>query len=100
MFMSREGNNSKSRFPRLLELNKHHQDYNMMHRDMRHDINFNSYLELVGLKGGVHGQRPSIGSRDERRDLQYKISKVQVPTFDGKKMVVRAWVYQLQSTSS
>lgn len=56
MFASKGGDGSKSRVPGLLELNKHHQDYNMLHWDVWHDISFSSYLELLGLRGGLQGQ--------------------------------------------
>lgn len=47
------------------------------------------------MKEGTHGQRHSGGSRSGK-ELQHKISKLQVPSFDGKKMTTRAWVHQLQ----
>lgn len=56
MFTSKEGEDSRARVPSPLEMNKHHRDYNMLDPDVRQDINFSSYLELLGLKGGSHGQ--------------------------------------------
>lgn len=55
MFAPKGGEVSRSRVSGPLELNKHHQDYNMLHPDVRRDINFSSYLDLLGLKGGSHG---------------------------------------------
>lgn len=44
MFAEKGGEDSKARVPGLLELNKHIRDYNMLHLEVKQDINFNSYL--------------------------------------------------------
>jgi len=61
MFAQKGGDDSKARVPSSLELNKHYRDSNMLHQEVRQDINFSSYLELLRLKGGSHGQRQSEG---------------------------------------
>lgn len=65
----------------------------MLHRDVRRNINFSSYLELLGVKEGTHGQHHSGGSRSGKKELKHKIDKLQIPSFDGKKMIARAWVH-------
>lgn len=96
MFVVDEDENPRVRVLDLLELNRFHRDYNMLHRDVRRDISFSSYLELLGVKEGMHGQRHSGGLRSGK-ELQHKIGKLQIPSFDGKKMTIRVWVHQLQT---
>lgn len=57
-------------------------------------MNFNSYTEIMGLKGvnshGMHSQSILLG---DRRDLQQMINKMQVPLYDDQKMTARAWLH-------
>lgn len=55
IFATKGDENPKARVPDPLELNKLHQDYNMLHRDVQRDISFSGYLELLGVKEGTHG---------------------------------------------
>lgn len=45
----------------------------------------------------MQGQHHSGGSRSGKKELQHKIDKLKIPSFDGKKMTARAWVHQLQT---
>lgn len=49
----------------------------MLDPDLRRDINFNGYLEFLGLKGNsTHGPRHSRSQWEEKEDLQCKINKM------------------------
>lgn len=56
MFTLIRGQDPKEGVPSLLKLSKLHQDYNMLHMEVRRDINFSSYIGLLGLKGSLHVQ--------------------------------------------
>lgn len=66
-----------------------------MDPELRKEVNFNGYLEILGVKGGnPHSQWNPKG---ENKDLQNKINKMQIHPSDGKKMTARAWLHQLQT---
>lgn len=98
MFAQRSGEEAKGRAPNSLELNQIFKEYSRLDPTLRRDVNFSGYLEILGLKGNnSHGQRNSNNLWDEKRDLQNKINKMQVPMFDDKKVMTRAWLHQLQT---
>lgn len=84
MFAPKGSEDLKAKVTGSLELNKLHRDYNMLHIEVRWDISFSGYLELLGLKGGPHGLCHSGGSWSGN-ELQHKIGKMQVPSFNGKR---------------
>lgn len=77
MFAQKVGEASKGKAHGQLELNKIFREYTMLELDLRRDINFNGYLEILGLKGGnAHGQRHSRGQWEDKRNLEHKINKM------------------------
>lgn len=63
---------------------------------MRRDMEFNGYLELLGLRGGKNHSTHTISNAHLYiKDLEHKINNLQVPMYEGKKMIVRAWLHQL-----
>lgn len=64
-------------------------------------MNFNGYLEFIGLKGGPnHHAQSQSHSWGSKRDLQQKLNKMRVPMYDGRKVTARAWLHQLQTYST
>lgn len=62
----------------------------MLDPRLRRDMNFNDYLEILGLKGGSsHGTDSQSYSWGDKRDL--------VPMYDGRKMTARTCLHQLQT---
>lgn len=89
---------TKNRVLGPLELNQIFKDYSMLDPWLRRDVNFNGYLAILGLKGrSLHGPHNSSSLWDDKKDFEHKISKMQVQMFDGKKMMARAWLHQLQT---
>lgn len=88
---------AKSKIPNALKVNQIFKQYSMLDPGLRKDVNFNNYLELLGLRGSSsHGQRHA-SSLWEEKDLQHKISKMQVPMYEIKRMMTKAWLHQLQT---
>lgn len=58
------------------------------------------YLSLcIGIFGQkASGSHTHGGSWEDRRDLQQRLSRMQVPLYDGNgKMIARAWLQKLQT---
>lgn len=61
------GEAAKNKVPSPLELNELFWEYSRLDARSRRDVNFNSYLELLGLKGSIsHGQRHANSPWDEK----------------------------------
>lgn len=90
MFAKKSTNEAKNRFPDPLELNQIFKEYSMLDLGLRRDMNFNGYLEILGLKGSIsHSTHFQSNSWGDKKDLQQKINKMQVPFYDGQKMTTR-----------
>ena len=49
------------------------------------------------MKEGTYVKCHSGGLRSGKKELQHKIDKLKIPSFDGKKMTTRAWVHHLHT---
>lgn len=98
MFAQKTEGAARVKVPSPMELNQLFHEYSQLDIGLRRDVNFNCYLELLGLKGSSsHGQCHASSPWDERRDLQHKVNKMQIPMFHGARMIARAWLHQLQA---
>lgn len=98
MFAQKTETTAKGKVPSYVDLNQLFREYSRLEAGLRRDVNFSSYVELLGLKGvGSHGQRHASSPWEEQRDMQQKLNKMQIPMFDGVKMTTRAWLHQLQT---
>lgn len=69
----------KGRVPGPLELNQIFKEYSMLDPGLKRNVYFNGYLEISRLKeSSLHGPHNPNISWDEKKDLQHKISKMQV----------------------
>jgi len=50
MFSKTSGEEVKNRVPGPLELNQSFREYSMLDSGLKRDVNFNGYLEILGLK--------------------------------------------------
>lgn len=79
-------------------MNEIFREYSTLDPELRRDMNFNRYLEILGIKGGhTHHMQSSSHSWGNKRDLHQKLNKMQVPMYDGQKVMGRAWLQQFQT---
>jgi len=70
MFANKLGELAKNRVPGPSELNQIFREYTMLDPGLKRDVNFNGYLEILGLKGsGTHGPHTPSSSWGDKRDL-------------------------------
>lgn len=78
------------------ELNHLYREYSLNSQEFKNNVTFSLRLEFLGKR--VYGSHTHDGFKDDRRDLQQRLSTTQVPLFDGRnKMTIRAWLQKLHT---
>lgn len=72
MFAKKLGDEAKNKVPGPLELNQIFKEYSMLDLGLRRDMNFNNYLEILGLKGAnSHDMQSQSNLWGDKRDLYH-----------------------------
>lgn len=76
MFVKKSREEAKNRVPGPMELNKIFKEYSMFDPRLRRNVNFKSYLEILGLRGssshGPHTPSTSIKGIYNKRSIRCK----------------------------
>lgn len=73
MFTKKSGEKMKNRVLDQLELNQILREYFMLDPRLKRDINFNGYLDILGLKGSsMHDLHTLSNLWEDKRDMQQK----------------------------